>query len=82
MGIQSSSKKLRILFYQNSPHQDEVVSEGVHVKELLDNLARLGHTIVYADGQYHVIEAPSQAEAEINRQPSSLRSHWAKTKAL
>jgi glycosyltransferase involved in cell wall biosynthesis len=50
---------MKILFYQNKRlRKDEVSSDGVHVTEVLNHLYDLGHTIIYASGEYHSIMPP------------------------
>jgi glycosyltransferase involved in cell wall biosynthesis len=67
-----------ILFYQNSLQEDEIVSYNVHILEVLNNLFKLGHTIIYANGEYHSFMAPSRSEA-VSR-PSHTESCWEKVK--
>lgn len=50
---------MRILFYQKGPRQDKVVSDSVHVVEVLNNLIETGHTVSFADGKRHCIVGPS-----------------------
>jgi glycosyltransferase involved in cell wall biosynthesis len=71
---------MKILFYQNSLKKDEVVSANVHIFEVLNNLSRLGHVIIYADGKHHSFTTSSLNEAVV--QPTRTKSPWEKVKKI
>jgi glycosyltransferase involved in cell wall biosynthesis len=69
---------MKILFYQKSLQNDVIVSDNVHIIEVLNHLSRLGHTVIYADGKHHSIIVPSQVESV--PQLAHPESTWEKVK--
>jgi glycosyltransferase involved in cell wall biosynthesis len=59
---------MKILFYQNNIRKDVIWSANVHIMEVLNNLVKLGHTVIYINGESHSVILPSRA------QPSSQQN--------
>ena len=71
---------MKILFYQNTLRNHEIISDSVHIVEVLNNLVKLGHEVIFVDGKYHTIS--SHILVKKISEPSPLESYWGKIKEL
>lgn len=69
---------MKILFYQNSLRKKFIWASQVHIIEVLNNLLKLGHNIIYANGEYHSLIVRSQTKT-ISQLPRT-KSRWEKVK--
>ena len=69
---------MKILFYQNRIIKKDIISAQVHIIEVLNNILKLGHAIIYADGDYHSFTAPSRNE--VVPKESYQKSYWGEIK--
>jgi glycosyltransferase involved in cell wall biosynthesis len=72
--------KMKILFFRNNLNKNDIWSAGVHINEVLNNLSRLEHSIIYANGKRHTITTPSETKATVH--VSNKKSRWEKVKEL
>jgi glycosyltransferase involved in cell wall biosynthesis len=56
------------------------MSANVHIFEVLNNLSKLGHVVIYADGKRHSLVISSRTKAVA--QPTRTKSPWEKVKKL
>jgi glycosyltransferase involved in cell wall biosynthesis len=69
---------MKIMFYQKRRiNKNEIISENVHIAEVLNHLVGLGHTVLYANGETHSIINLTDGLQFI---PLSSNSLWQKIK--
>jgi glycosyltransferase involved in cell wall biosynthesis len=73
-------KNMKILFFRNAPDKNDIWSARVHMVEVFNNLSKMGHIVIYANGRRHQLSAPSRTD--IVSQPSSTKSRWANIKKI
>lgn len=64
---------MRILFY-HTVRKDGLILSGIHIAEVFNHFTRMGHNVIYADGEHYKTTEPLRAT--FYSQVSQQKSRW------